>query len=111
MYRETSHCGDRSVLVGLHMANQLVLNVNLAVDASVRSGIDKTKLWIDDAVFSQENMKLDESDWAGIAKAFGKDGVQALMIDEAAPKISAVANELLVGFDKARCSIALETLR
>jgi len=50
-------------------------------------------------------------DWALLAQGLGKDGVQALEVDAAAPEVSALVNELLASCYGTRFSVTLETLR
>ena len=49
--------------------------------------------------------------WLSISKAFGKDGIQAFELDAAGPKITHLANELLLSAFGSRFTISLETLR
>lgn len=49
------------------------------------------------------------ADWTQLAKACGKDGIQALEIDAAGPEVSGVANALLAGCYGPRFSISLQT--
>jgi len=50
-------------------------------------------------------------DWSLLARALGKDGVQALEIDAAGPEVARITNELLEACYGPRFSISLETLR
>jgi len=51
----------------------------------------------------------DLDDWQHLAKAFGKNGIQALEIDAAGPEVSALANELLHSCYGPRFTLSLET--
>jgi len=50
-------------------------------------------------------------DWTLLARALGRDGVQALEIDAAGPEVAKLVNELLAACYGARFSISFETLR
>jgi exonuclease SbcC len=51
----------------------------------------------------------DLDDWKHLAKALGKDGVQALEVDAAGPEVSDLINELLHSCYGSRFSVAFET--
>lgn len=62
------------------------------------------------AAKADEARLLEEAtDWALLAKALGRDGVQALAIDAAGPAVTAIANDLLSNCYGPRFTIALET--
>lgn len=58
-----------------------------------------------------ETAKTEETEWELVAKAFGKDGIQALELDALAPGISETANRLLESAYGDRFSISIETTR
>lgn len=49
------------------------------------------------ALHDQEALGVEEGTWAYLAQACGKDGIPALMIENAVPAIEAVANDVLSG--------------
>jgi len=53
----------------------------------------------------------EQADWKLLEKAFGKDGIQALMIDAAGPAISTLCNELLQVTFGTRFRVNLETTK
>jgi exonuclease SbcC len=55
--------------------------------------------------------EMQVGDWNLLERSLGKDGVQALEIDAAAPEVSTIANELLASCYGPRFSITFETLR
>ena len=55
--------------------------------------------------------KTESTEWGLIARAFGKDGIQALELDALAPGISETANRLLESAYGERFSISIETTR
>lgn len=55
--------------------------------------------------------KAESTEWELVAKAFGKDGIQALELDALAPGISETANRLLESAYGERFSISIETTR
>lgn len=55
--------------------------------------------------------ELELGDWSLLARALGRDGVQALEIDAAGPEVARLTNELLDACYGARFSISFETLR
>jgi exonuclease SbcC len=55
--------------------------------------------------------KSESAEWELIAKAFGKDGIQALELDALAPGISDTANRILESAYGDRFKIAIETTR
>ena len=52
-----------------------------------------------------------KEDFASIAQAFGRDGIQALLIEEAIPEIESDANELLARLTDNQAHIMIESLR
>lgn len=58
-----------------------------------------------------ELAKTESTEWELVAKAFGKDGIQALELDALAPGISETANRLLESAYGERFSISIETTR
>lgn len=51
----------------------------------------------------------ESSDWTLLARALGRDGVQALAIDAAGPSVTSIANDLLASCFGPRFQISLET--
>ena len=58
-----------------------------------------------------EKQKIEATEWELVAKAFGKDGIQALELDALAPGISETANRILKSGYGDRFSISIETTR
>lgn len=61
-----------------------------------------------------EGSEADErelTEWALLARATGKDGIQALELDAAGPNVSAIANQLLADTFGSQFQIAFETTR
>lgn len=58
-----------------------------------------------------ERAETDLTDWDLLARALGRDGIQALEVDAAGPEVARIANELLESCYGPRFSIAFETLR
>lgn len=59
----------------------------------------------------QGEMIAEQSDWEALAKALGRDGVQALEIDAAGPEVSSLTNELLESCFGTRFTVSFETTR
>ena len=53
----------------------------------------------------------EEQTYGDLGKAFGRDGVQAMLIDQALPRLEQVANEMLDRMTGGRISVALSTQR
>lgn len=69
-----------------------------------------------EAKIAELQQQLDEvtavhSRWALLARATGKDGIQALELDAAGPNVSAIANQLLADTFGSEFQIAFETTR
>jgi len=58
-----------------------------------------------------DRLLQEQADWKLLEKAFGKDGIQALMIDAAGPAISTLCNELLQVTFGTRFRVSLETTK
>ncbi len=54
-------------------------------------------------------MEKDLADWRWLARGLGREGVQALELDAAGPRVSGLANELLAGAYGPRFQVRLET--
>ena len=73
--------------------------------------IDGQKAQLDKAEKQASEAKAESTEWELVAKAFGKDGIQALELDALAPGISETANRLLESAYGDRFSISIETTR
>jgi exonuclease SbcC len=72
----------------------------LALVARIQTALDRiTALKEEEGVFSDLN------------KAFGRDGIQALLIDNALPQVESYANEMLLKMTGGRIHVSLETQR
>ena len=58
-----------------------------------------------------ETLTLDLEDYQSIAQALGKDGIQALLIEDAIPEIEHEANQLLARLTDNQAQIFIESLR
>jgi len=56
-------------------------------------------------------LRQDVADWTLVERGFGREGIQALLIDAAGPRISTLANELLQVTFGTRFRVNLETTR
>ena len=75
------------------------------------SEIDGQKAQLDEAEKQADEAKAESTEWELVAKAFGKDGIQALELDALAPGISETANRILKSGYGDRFSISIETTR
>ena len=75
------------------------------------SEIDGQKAQLDEAEKQADEAKAESTEWELVAKAFGKDGIQALELDALAPGISETANNLLHSAYGDRFTISIETTR
>ncbi|MBO5608104.1 MAG: AAA family ATPase [Treponema sp.] len=75
------------------------------------SEIDGQKTQLDEAEKQAGEAKAESTEWELVAKAFGKDGIQALELDALAPGISDTANNLLHSAYGDRFTISIETTR
>lgn len=75
------------------------------------SEIDGQKAQLDEAEKQAGEAKAESTEWELVAKAFGKDGIQALELDALAPGISDTANNLLHSAYGDRFTISIETTR
>jgi len=66
---------------------------------------------LDQAAAEIATIQTDLGDWSLLAQGLGKDGVQALEVDAAAPEVAGLVNELLASCYGTRFSVTLETLR
>jgi len=66
---------------------------------------------VEAAAASVQEIETDMGDWRLLAAGLGKDGVQALEVDAAAPEVAGLCNELLLSCYGPRFSLKLETLR
>lgn len=73
--------------------------------------IDGQKAQLDEAEKQAAEAKAESTEWELVARAFGKDGIQALELDALAPGISETANRLLESAYGDRFSISIETTR
>lgn len=86
-------------------------------DAAVTTATDtvaRLQQRVDDlaaAVAAAHDTEVDVGDWTMLAQALGKDGVQALEIDAAAPEVAGITNDLLATCYGPRFSITFETIR
>ncbi len=90
----------------LRTADQYLARVRAQVDALQAKAATLPALR--DAVTAAEG---ELGDWSLLARALGKDGVQALEIDAAGPEVAHLTNELLESCYGPRFSISFETLR
>ncbi len=90
----------------LRTADQVAAGVAAQVEQLARKREDLTRLQTD-----VELAEVEVGDWSLLARALGKDGIQALEIDAAGPEVARVTNELLEACYGSRFSISFETLR
>ena len=63
----------------------------------------------DEVQHQLSGLHREAADWNLLAKATGKDGIQALEIDASGPEVSGIANELMAGCYGTRFSLWFET--
>lgn len=73
--------------------------------------IAELELIVNEKQQALQNATYEESIYSQLAEAFGKKGVQALLIEQALPEIEMEANRLLAKMTDNRMSLALETQR
>lgn len=90
-----------------------IASLGTTIEASKKNlaEIDGQKAQLDEAEKQAVEAKSESTEWDLIAKAFGKDGIQALELDALAPGISETANNLLHSAYGDRFSISIETTR
>ncbi len=99
---------DSSVLAALHdderelIAKVAKTEAQLAEATEARAAISGTLNKI-----AEKNRDLD--DWRHLAKALGRDGIQALEVDAAGPEVSDLINDLLHSCYGARFTCSLQT--
>lgn len=93
-------------------AEQLLTNHSQALHRS-QERVAALEVRVDRLAAIQDQITRAESDlseWAMLAKALGREGVQALEIDAAGPEVARLTNELLTSCYGPRFSITFETL-
>jgi exonuclease SbcC len=88
--------------------------VLLTQKGSVETQQERQKILIKNKVHYEEIVKKlhrEINDYQSIAKALGKDGIQALLIEEALPEIEQEANLLLARLTNNQTQIFIESLR
>jgi exonuclease SbcC len=86
---------------------QLVSNIG-ALKAQLE-GLDKTALERDLLRASLEPKSLEWTRYQTLIRAFGKDGIPALIIENAVPELERIANEILSQMSKGRHYVRFET--
>jgi exonuclease SbcC len=88
---------------------QVMAQLAVARDALTRATAQEAR-----RVELQEEVKVlgrDMADWKRLADDLGKDGVQALSVDAAAPELTTLANDLLQASGDTRFSLKISTTR
>lgn len=106
-YKETTH---------LATWQQLVSRKNYLLQEKGKLEAELSKLeqqGLQYKQFEEQSRKLvhDLADYQTIAQAFGKDGIQALLIEDALPEIEQEANDLLSRLSDNQAHIFIESLR
>ncbi len=90
----------------LRDADQLLARVRAALEQ-----VQARQAQLEPLRAAQARALMHLGDWSMLAKALGKDGVQALEIDAAGPEVAHITNELLESCYGPRFAISFETLR
>lgn len=86
-------------------------NATIEAGKKTLSEIAEQEAALAEAQKDAQKAKSESAEWELVAKAFGKDGIQALELDALAPGISETANRLLESAYGERFSISIETTR
>ena len=73
--------------------------------------INKTKLELDKLRHDLTSLESKSQDYRSLVSAFGKDGIQALLIEDAIPEIEQEANDLLGRLTDNQAQLFIESLR
>ena len=87
------------------------LNATIEADKKTLAEIAESEKELEKVKKNAEKARIKAAEWELIAKAFGKDGIQALELDALAPGISETANRILKSGYGDRFSISIETTR
>lgn len=66
---------------------------------------------LEDLNASMSNLRRDESDWATAARAFGRDGIPAMVVASAVPELEDQANQVLDDLSQGSLRLELSTTR
>jgi len=95
-------------------ATEILERAAVAAEARARERVEqlaRKAQELEDLVVKEAAAATELGDWQLLERGLGKDGVQALEIDAAAPEVTALVNELLASCYGPRFSVTLETLR
>lgn len=123
--QEISCIKDCPALLTTHLAQEHELKMQLQVIATQKTSLLNKKMMLDlyytkmmqlqqeQGALTQEValLSLEMTDFAEIIKALGKDGLQALLIEQALPEIEEEANILLGQLTDNQTQIFIESLR
>jgi len=93
---------------------QIKKNKLLTLQGSLMTKQERQKTLTKNKIHYQEiiaKLQSEINDYQAIAKALGKDGIQALLIEEALPEIEEEANKLLARLTNNQTQIFIESLR
>lgn len=94
-------------------AKSEIAAINATIEAGKKtlSEMQENEAELEKLQKESEKQKIEATEWELVAKAFGKDGIQALELDALAPGISETANRILKSGYGDRFSISIETTR
>ncbi len=78
----------------------------------LKASLDNLRLLAAKVEMAEEQVRSyrdEEQTYGDLGKAFGRDGVQAMLIDQALPRLEQVANEMLERMTAGRISVSLST--
>lgn len=100
----------RAVAQGLEREQAALREKAGALDAAIANGRELERMISEKRALLIVSRR-DEAAYDELARAFGKNGVQAFIIDAVLPELEREANRLLSGMTNGRMTVALETQR